>query len=172
MNDVSRCRDRQRGASLAELAVILPVVLVFLLGIVDMGRMFYARQVLNDLSREAANLVSRGSTVEAAFAAASFDEGPVSVAEHGAMIVSTIRRRSNDDATPWIVDQQRRGAVTSAASRVGDQGQVAKVPNITELEPGVTLIAVELMHGFEPLFSIDRLGLDVYPEIVYEAAFF
>jgi Flp pilus assembly protein TadG len=167
-----RRNKRQRGASLAELAVILPVILVVLLGIIDVGRIFYVHQVLNDLSREAANLVSRGSTVDAAFAAAAFDEGPVSVADNGAMIVSTIRRRSTDDATPWIVDQQRRGAVTSAASRVGASGQAAKIPNVTTLEPGVTLVAVELMHGFAPLFSVKRLGLEIYPETVYEAAFF
>lgn len=165
-------RDRQSGASLAELAVILPVILVLLLGIVDMGRVLYSHQVLNDLSREAANLVSRGSTVDAAFAAASFDEGPVSVSENGIMIVSTIRRRSIDDPTPWVIDQERRGTVSSAGSRVGAPGRAANVPNLTTLEPGVTVIAVELMHGFEPLFGVDRFGLNFYPESIYEAAFF
>lgn len=171
---ISRARrsHSDRGASLAEFAVILPVVLLLLLGIIDMGRMLYAHQVLNDLSREAANLVSRGSTVDAAFAAASFDEGPVSVAENGIMIVSTIRRRSSGDATPWVVDQQQRGAVSSIASRVGSKGRAASIPNVRALDAGVTIIAVELMHGFQPLFSVKRLGLDLYPEIIYEAAFF
>jgi hypothetical protein len=165
-------RIRERGASLAELAVILPVILVLLLGIVDFGRLFYAHQVLNDLGREAANLVSRGSTVDAAFAAASYDEGPVSVGENGVMIISTIRRRSTDDATPWVVEQEVRGTSLPSASRVGVRGRAARVPNLTTLEAGVTVTAVELMHGFQPLFSIKRLGLDLYPETVYEAAFF
>lgn len=167
-----RYRSHERGASLAELAVILPVILVLLLGVIDMGRVFYAHQVLNDLSREAANLVSRGSTVEAAFAAASLDEGPVSIADHGIMIVSTIRRRSADDATPWVVDQARRGTASTSASRVGAPGRAARVPNVTTLDSGVTIIAVELMHGFEPVFPVERFGLDLYPETVYEAAFF
>lgn len=173
MNTIVRNRrNRQRGASLAEFAVILPVVLTLLLGIIDMGRLLYSHQVLNDLSREAANLVSRGSTVDSAFAAASFDAGPVSVSDNGVMIVSTIRRRSTGDATPWVFEQEQRGVVTSVASRVGTRGRAAQIPNVASLEPGVTIMAVELMHGFEPLFSIDRLGLDVYPEFIYEAAFF
>ena len=165
-------RDHERGASLAELAVILPVILVLLLGIIDMGRVFYAHQVLSDLSREAANLVSRGSTVDMAFAAASLDEGPVSITDHGVMIVSTIRRRSADDATPWVVDQARRGIASPSASRVGAPGGAAHVPNVSALDSGITIIAVELMHGFEPLFPVERFGLEFYPEIVYEAAFF
>jgi hypothetical protein len=48
----------------------------------------------------------------------------------------------------------------------------AHVPNVDALEPGVTVMAVELVHGFEPLFPIDAFGLDFFPEVLYEAAFF
>lgn len=165
-------RHRERGASLAELAVLLPIVLLVILGVVDFGRLVYAHQVLGDLSREAANLVSRGATVEESFAAASFANGPISVTAHGGMIVSTIRRRAADDPTPWVFDQTMRGGVLSVRSRVGARGAAAAVPNLDALEPGVTLFAVEMLHGFAPLFPVKQLGLNFYPEFVYEAAFF
>ena len=163
----------QRGAAMGELAVILPVVLVILLGIIDVGRLVSAYQSLNDLSREAANLVSLGSSIAAAVTAITTSKkGPVDVQAHGAIIISTLERHTSGDATPWVVDQFTTGTITGAGSRVGRVGSRAKVPNVEELEPGVTVMAVELVHTFEPLFPIRAFGLDVYPEVLYEAAFF
>jgi hypothetical protein len=36
----------------------------------------------------------------------------------------------------------------------------------------VTLTVVELVHGFEPIFAVEAFGLDIYPEVLYDAAFF
>ena len=46
------------------------------------------------------------------------------------------------------------------------------MPDIDELETGVTMMAVEVSHQFVPLFPIDALGLDVYEDSVYNAAIF
>jgi lipopolysaccharide/colanic/teichoic acid biosynthesis glycosyltransferase len=165
-------KPSERGASLAELAVLLPVILLVMLGVVDAGRVVFAHQVLGDLSREAANLVSRGASVEESFAAASIGNGSIKVGDHGAMIVSTIRRRTPTDPTPWIFDQVVNGSMASVGSRVGVDGEAARIPSLDSLEPGVTVFAVELFHGFAPLFPVTKLGLNIYPEVVYEAAFF
>jgi hypothetical protein len=158
---------------MGELAVILPVVLAVLLGIIDLGRLVTVHQALNDLSREAANLVSRGASIASAVAAVrAADDGPVDVEANGVVIISTLQRRSAGDSTPWVVDQFRTGAVAGATSRVGRVGGPAQVPNVESLEPGVTIMAVELAHTFAPLFPVDAFGLDVYPEVIYEAAFF
>ena len=166
-------RSGERGVALGELAIILPLLLVVLLSIVDLGRLVSGYQTLNDLSREAANLVSRGASMDSAVAAIGIsNNGPVDVVGHGAIIISTLTRRSAGDPTPWVVDQFRSGSISGSASRVGSEGGPARMPNVDELETGVTVMAVELVHGFEPLFPIDALGLDIYPEVLYEAAFF
>lgn len=166
-------RAEQRGVAVGELAIILPLLLVVLLGIIDLGRLVTGYQTLNDMSREAANLVSRGSSVDAAIAALTTSTtGPVDVINDGAIIISTLSRRSDSDPTPWVVDQYRHGSIPSSASRVGSLNGPARVPNVSELEAGVTVMAVEVVHGFVPLFPIDAFGLDLYPEVIYEAAFF
>ena len=170
--DINRAR-RQRGVAMAELAVILPLVLVVLLGIIDIGRLIKTHQALNDLGREAANLVSRGASIEAAVAAVTVAKnGPVDVKDNGLIIISTLQRHSAGDARPWVMDQYRTGVVAGGASRVGKVNGVASVPNVEVLEPGVTVMAVEVVHAFEPLFPIQAFGLDIFPEVVYEAAFF
>lgn len=166
-------RAGQRGVAVGELAILLPLLLVVLLGVIDLGRLVTGYQTLNDMSREAANLVSRGSSVDAAIAAlSSSTTGPVDVIADGAIIISTLARRSDTDPTPWVVDQYRHGSIPSSASRVGALNGPARVPNVDQLEVGMTVMAVEVVHGFVPLFPIDALGLDLYPEVLYEAAFF
>jgi hypothetical protein len=44
----------ERGAALVELAIMLPVLLLILMGIVEFGLLFYNQQVLTNSSREGA----------------------------------------------------------------------------------------------------------------------
>lgn len=46
--------DRQRGQSLVELALVLPILLVLLAAALDLGRVFYATVSLNNAAREGA----------------------------------------------------------------------------------------------------------------------
>ena len=50
--DRYRRRHRSRGQSLVEFAIILPIMLVFLAGVIDLGRVFYATVTLNNAARE------------------------------------------------------------------------------------------------------------------------
>jgi len=59
-----RALKRQRGQSLTEFALILPVLLVILIGIIDFGRAVYAYHVVANCAREGARFgaVSPGNT--------------------------------------------------------------------------------------------------------------
>jgi Flp pilus assembly protein TadG len=150
----------------------LPVLLVTMLASVDLGRLIYSYQVLTDLTREAANLVSRGGTLEEAFAATMVAEQNFSIETNGGMVISRARRQSATSAKPWVVEQQTRGGVNGMQSRVGKLNGAATIPNVTDLPAGVTVTAVEIMHSFEPVFPLAALGLDFYPTVLYDAAFF
>lgn len=49
-----RCRFEARGQSLVELALILPVLMLVLVGILDFGRAFYAYNAISNAAREGA----------------------------------------------------------------------------------------------------------------------
>ena len=142
------------------------------MGLVDLGRVIYAHQIMTDLTREAASLVSRGSSATEAYIASDLDEGPVQVAAYGGMFISTVTRRDLGDTTPWIVDQVRNDPLGNVASRIGTDNGPALIPNLDEIEPGVTLMAVEIVHPFEPVFGLPDFGLDFYPEVLYDSAIF
>lgn len=54
-------RAPERGANLVEIALILPLLLFLMFGVVDMGRAFYAVISLTNAAREGARYASRNS---------------------------------------------------------------------------------------------------------------
>jgi hypothetical protein len=152
--------------------VLLPLLLTMFLVAVDFGRLVYTSQIIVDLTRESANLISRGATYDEAFLAAFRLSGEVSVRDKGGIIISEVRRKDVDDATPWIFHQERRGALSTSSSRVGEVGGPAEIPKVTSLPNGVAIMAVEIMHPFDPRFDAPSLHLNFYPESIYEVAFF
>lgn len=53
---------RERGAAAIEFALILPLLLLVLAGIIDMGRLFYAQVVTSNAAREGARMSAIGYT--------------------------------------------------------------------------------------------------------------
>jgi len=53
MRDINK-KSPERGAALVELALVLPLLLLILVGIVELGLLFYNQQVLTNASREGA----------------------------------------------------------------------------------------------------------------------
>src|SRR5690348_12334653 len=58
MSGRSRLR---RGQGLVELAMILPFLLLILVGVIDLGRMFFAYAAISNAAYEAARQAARGS---------------------------------------------------------------------------------------------------------------
>jgi Flp pilus assembly protein TadG len=60
-----RASDRsQRGASFIELALMMPLLSLLLLGVIDMGRAFYLSIEVNDAARAAAQYAFQNSATE------------------------------------------------------------------------------------------------------------
>ena len=49
----------ERGQSLVEMVVVLPLLLLLLIGVVDFGRAFFTFIAITNASREGARMVSR-----------------------------------------------------------------------------------------------------------------
>lgn len=70
-----------RGATAVEFALLLPLLLLIVMGIVDFGRMLNAQQTLTNASREGARLVALGQpNVASRTQAAATGLSPVGVA--------------------------------------------------------------------------------------------
>jgi Flp pilus assembly protein TadG len=58
-----RCA-RRRGASLVEFAVMIPVVLLFIMGIFELGQLLMTQQVVTNAAREGARRAAIASTTD------------------------------------------------------------------------------------------------------------
>ena len=59
-------RQRERGASAVEFALVLPFLLLLIGGIVDFGRFFYTQNIVVNAAREGARMLALGYPVTAA----------------------------------------------------------------------------------------------------------
>jgi len=59
LNLEKRIRRSAPAQSLVEVAILLPILLLLILGAMDFGRMFYTKIVLTNAAREGANYISR-----------------------------------------------------------------------------------------------------------------
>ena len=53
---------RERGAAAVEMAIILPLLLLVIGGLVDFGRAYYSQVVISNAAREGARMVALGSS--------------------------------------------------------------------------------------------------------------
>jgi Flp pilus assembly protein TadG len=65
-----RTNDRERGAAAVEFALVLPVLILLILGIIDFGRMFNAQQTLTFAARSGARAMVLQNSTSAAITAA------------------------------------------------------------------------------------------------------
>ena len=85
--------SRIDGQGLVEFALVLPIVLVMVLGIVEIGYALLDQQVVTKLTREGSNLISRDVTLQdAAGAMKSMRTRPVNFDNGSRLILSVIKK--------------------------------------------------------------------------------
>jgi Flp pilus assembly protein TadG len=105
-------RPRSRGQSLVEFALVIPIFLLLLFGLIDGGRLVYQHSVLSQAAREGARLASvEASWIGSADAGCGSAGGPVCPASAGAMkadIVTAANRMITPFATVGSADVNMR----------------------------------------------------------------
>jgi Flp pilus assembly protein TadG len=104
---------RQRGLAAVEFALLLPILLMLLFGMIDAARALQANIIITNISREGANLVARGNTqletgsqdiIYALMASAP----PLNVNQHGMMYITRVMGVvKNGVSSSVVLDQYR-----------------------------------------------------------------
>lgn len=158
-----RSRPRAKGSALIELALVLPVLLVLVFGVVDFARAIQYSNVLVSISREGANLASRtGETPQNILRALVDTAAPLKMSTDGMVYLSRVVGRA--DGTGQIEAQYRAASGdTTLPSRLGWTcstwvSNVCTVPNsrpvITldmTLRTGETVYVVEALYDYDVL---------------------
>jgi Flp pilus assembly protein TadG len=153
-----RARQRTPGQSLVEFAIVIPVFMFTLLGLIDVARLVYLNSTLSQAAREGA----RVGSVEASYRGSSDSAcghlgGPVCPANDTAL-VSDIRAGANRMMVPFgSVGNVYVSCVSSTATPPSGAWTSSSCTSNTT----GSLISVRVTAVFEPLTPIlsDLLGM-------------
>ncbi len=94
-----------RGQSIVEFAMILPLLLVIVLGVIEVSYALVDQHVVTKLTREGSNLISRDTSLADAAAALKAMSGrPVNFNTHSRLIFSVVRRGATTGTTNYNKD--------------------------------------------------------------------
>jgi len=179
-------KRNESGQALIEIAVLLPLLAIFALGIVDVSRAAYDAEVIKNLSGEGSNLASRGTT-PANTVTAVINDSDIPLSSSGCVIVSavTCTTNSSGQCTGYVITGQAISAQCNGnSSRVGcypaSQTCTASATVPTQVQtvlstvPGYTVYATEVFFDYT---SVTDLGNFLttnnwLPTHLYSAAYY
>lgn len=177
-------RPRIKGQSLIELALILPVLLLLLWGVVDFSRAILFNNILVNMSREGANLASRtAQSPQFIIDALNHTAAPLDMEAHGMVYITRVRGvmvGSGGGTLKSVVQTQYRATpgytplgstlswkCTSWAGTgqcnlpAADADKVVVLPFVLAL--GAELHVVETIYDYTPLTNyVMKANLDLY----------
>uniref|UniRef100_C6E408 TadE family protein n=1 Tax=Geobacter sp. (strain M21) TaxID=443144 RepID=C6E408_GEOSM len=142
-------RRNQAGQSVVELAFVLPLLILFILGVADLSRALHAYHAIVNLSREGANLATR-TTLDAATIMNTLAAGapPLTLDKQGMMYLTEVEEVSG---SPAIRSQVGWKGGSGLQSRV-DGNSVADALGGIELRPGQKVLVFEVLYRYDSLF--------------------
>jgi hypothetical protein len=194
----ARTRHRirsSRGQSILEFALILPVILLMVLGLVDLGWALLDQHVVTRLAREGSNLISRDvSLQDAVTAIKNMSTRPVDLDNGSKIIFSVIKKGGTIGTANYNRDvlYQRYEYGTLPAQSVlstagsgsfgsGPNYEAANSDNDTSLRvtnmpvaigsAGGMIYVTEIFTTHTTLTPLQRFGVNV-PQTLYSIAYF
>ena len=149
------------------------MLLAMVFGLIDFSRAIYTRQIMTSLTREAANLASRGTTLSNTVTAVRTSASPLDIDTKGYVILSVIYRGANNIA---VVTNQITSGGLQTASRVAASG-IGSTPTLPVTSPALpltnqTMYVAEMYYGYTPVTPIGRLLRVTLPSKLYDVAYF
>ena len=186
----------QRGQSMIEFAMILPLLLVIVLGVVEVSYALIDQHVVTKLTREGSNLISRDLTLkDAANVLKSMSTGPVDFDSNSKVIFSVIRKGQSTGTPNYGVDilyQRYEYGALAASSALQTRGagdfnnppeytatnadsntalQLVNLPLGLNIGTGSMIYVTEVFTRHQLITPFDRFGIAV-PDTLYSIAYF
>lgn len=168
---IRRCLADERGVSAIEFALILPLLVLFSVGTIDVSRLIVLTMKLQSAAFTLADLSARIDKRETAtlgnvFLAIDQVVKPFDFAGKGRAIVTSVQSPSQDNA-PSVAWQCSGKGLLLATSGIGQVGRSALIPAGLDIRKGETVIAAEVYFNFTPLFGIGLLPARVIRQVAY-----
>jgi len=148
--------------------MVLPLILFLLLGMLEIGNALAVSHTLSRLSREGANIASRGTSLDTVLTVMATNGADIHLGRRGGTVVSKVAVRSDgirildQVITPGLEDKSRIGTIGSNPVSFASYG----------LQAGNTHYVVEVFYHYRPITPFARLFESALPDPIYERAVF
>ena len=193
---IRRTLADQRGQSIVEFAIVMPLFLIIVLGIVEVGYGLVDQHVTTRLTREGSNLISRDTPLqEAAAAVQSMSSRPLNFNNGTSKLIFSVLKRGETTGTTnynqvFLYQRYEYGSYpgtsklsTRGAGSFGGPNHTAVnsdtnsalqltggPPNLISV-PGGLIYVTEIYTRHQLITPLDRFGIRV-PETLYSIAYF
>jgi TadE-like protein len=193
---IRRTLADQRGQSIIEFAIVMPLFLIIVLGIVEVGFALMDQHVTTRLTREGSNLISRDTPMtEAAAAVRSMTSRPVNFDDGSSKLIFSVLKRGETTGTTnynqlFVYQRYEYGSypgtsklsIRGAGSFGGPNYEAVNSDSNSGLQltsgppnligvPGGLIFVTEIYTRHKLITPLDRLGITV-PQTLYSIAYF
>lgn len=147
-----------KGQSVVELALVLPVLVVFMLGLVDLSRAIQAYNIISNMSREGASLAVRSTSLnhQDIMNSLANTAQPLSMGSKGMMYLTVVEGVEGSDPNIRNVVAWEKG---SGPGSPVDRGTVSKIVERLRTTDKNTFYIFEVYYKYDTLFGPgDSLG--------------
>lgn len=156
------------GQAVLEAAMVVPLLLTLLLMVIEAGNGLSIKHRMTVLSREGANIASRGSTLPESLDAVMLGGGDILLSELGGAIVTRI---VVEDGEP-VIEGQSAAVGYEGRSRLGLPDSLASSLQPLALAEGQVLHAVELFLDYRPITPVGSVLPGGVVDEIYDRAIF
>jgi hypothetical protein len=188
-------RDGQ-GQTLLEFALVIPLLMVIVLGVVEFGYALLDKQMVTKVTREGSNLISRDTSLQdAATAMRNMATPPIDFNSSSKIIFSVIKRGGTVGTPNYdklILYQRYETGAISGTSKIQTLGgasfgpppdyqapnsdsnvslQITNAPNGLVTVPGGLVYVTEVFSNHKLLTPLHNFGITL-PQTLYSIAYF
>lgn len=178
-------RRNNSGQALLELALIMPMLLVFVLGIVDFTRAIYDYEVITNLSGEGSSAASRNTSLtETVSDVINYAGSDINMTSNGCVVVTAV---SSPDGTSFKIGANGQAIsvpCNSASSKIGCApptsgcGTARNLPTqvqaVLQNSASQTVYITEVFYTFAPITPIGYFlhNNTLLPSQIYSVAYY
>jgi Flp pilus assembly protein TadG len=153
-----RSKDRRRGQSLVEFALVVPIFILMLFGLVDMGRLVHANSALSQAAREGARVAS----VQAYWVGETGTDcgpgGPTCPADEAAFRANVLSAANGMMVAVGTIEDSQLHLSCTGPSATAPSGAWTSPPNScssqTVRQSAGARVSVRVAMSFEPITPI------------------
>ncbi len=168
LRGLARLSRSDSGQGIVEFALVLPVILVILLGMVEFSNAYDRTHGLAGLSREGANIAARGTALSEVLTTVMANGETLKMPANGGAIVSRLVVKQGQ---PTVMAQIATDGYAQK-SQLADNDVAAEWIAMAGFAEGSTHYSVEVFLTYEPITPLAGLYKAVAPSVLYERAVF